>query len=55
MNSRRVQGDFMKSLIWGSFFKPLDSSGRESRTLFFVGCTMLLIFIGLTVLILMIS
>jgi hypothetical protein len=26
--------------IWGhSFFKPLDSKGRESRTLFFVGLT----------------
>ena len=41
----------MKSILWGSWLKPRDSSGRESRTLFFVGFLMLLIFIALTVLI----
>ena len=30
-------------LSWGKFFKPLDTSGRESRTLFFVsvGCAII--------------
>lgn len=35
----------MKLLSWGKFFRPSDSLGRESRTLFFisVGCAFMLI------------
>jgi hypothetical protein len=29
-------------MTWGSFFKPRDVSGRESRTLFFVGVSILI-------------
>lgn len=28
-----------RNLSWGSLLRPRDARGRESRTLFFVGCT----------------
>ena len=32
---------------WGRFFKPRDGLGRESRTLFFVSITIILIWVGM--------
>lgn len=32
---------------WGAIFRPKDSKGRESRTLFFVGCTVGLIWLAI--------
>ncbi len=34
-------------LPWGNFLRPKDSSGRESRTLFFVSITVVLLWIAI--------
>lgn len=37
------------STSWGNFFRPRDSSGRESRTLFFVSVSMIMIWLSMLV------
>lgn len=35
------------SVLWGSLLKPVDASGRESRTLFFVAISIGLIWVAM--------